>query len=78
MHKYVYVDWDRNYVFNVGSSGNWEELVSFNYINGVTSSGATGSNQGSSALGAFTVPASTHFIRSYYGFIINLYSHTFL
>ncbi len=57
MHKYVYVDWDRNYVFNVGSSGNWEELVSFNYINGVTSSGATGSNQGSSALGAFTVPA---------------------
>lgn len=57
MHKYVYVDWDRNYVFNVGSSGNWEDLVSFNYINGVTSSGATGSNQGSSALGSFTVPA---------------------
>ena len=58
MHKYVYVDWDKNYVFNVGSSGNWQELVSFNYINGVTSTGASGSEQGTSNLGAFTVPAN--------------------
>ncbi len=57
MHKYVYVDWNRNYVFDVGSSGNWNELVSFNYISGKTSSGATGSNEGTSALGSITIPS---------------------
>ena len=57
MHKYVYVDWDRNYIFDVGSNGNWNELVSFNYVEGKTSAGYSGSNDGTSALGAFTVPA---------------------
>ena len=58
MHKYAFVDWNRNFVFDVGSSGNWNELVSFNYINGKTSSGATGQDNGTSAMGAFKVPSN--------------------
>lgn len=58
MHKYVYVDWDRNYKFDVGSEGNWKELVSFNYVNGKNSAGATTGADGAGALGTFTVPSS--------------------
>ena len=57
MHKYAFVDWNRNFVFDVGSTGNWNELVSFNYVNGKTSSGATGQENGTSAMGSFKVPS---------------------
>lgn len=56
MHKYVYVDWNRNYSFDVGTEADWNELVSFNYINGVNSAGATAAQDGSTALGTFVVP----------------------
>ena len=56
MHKYVYVDWDRNYTFDVGTSADWKELVSFNYIDGVNSAGATAAQDGSAGMGTFVVP----------------------
>lgn len=56
MHKYVYVDWNRNYTFDVGTAADWNELVSFNYIDGVNSAGSSASSQGSAALGTFVVP----------------------
>lgn len=56
MHKYVYVDWDKNYQFNVGSEGNWQDLVSFNYVNNKNSAGQSAQADGNAALGSFTVP----------------------
>ena len=58
LHKYVYVDWGRDGTFDVGDAENgWEDLVSFNYINGQNSAGLTTSNDGSGSLGSFVVPA---------------------
>ena len=58
LHKYVYVDWGRDGTFDVGDAENgWEDLVSFNYINGQNSAGVTTSNDGSGSLGSFVVPA---------------------
>ena len=69
MHKYVYVDWDRNNIFEVadgtpGTTTDWGELVSANYLtetdvkdkDGYTSAGTTGVRRGTTALPTFTVP----------------------
>ncbi len=60
MHKYVFVDWNRNYTFDVGTEGDWNELVSFNYINSQNSAGASTTNNGSGALGTFVIPDNAH------------------
>ncbi len=58
MHKYVFVDWDRSYSFDVGNAEDgWDELVSFNYVDGVNSAGDAAGNDGSASLGTFTVPS---------------------
>lgn len=68
VHKYVYVDWDDNKVFDVvtGTPGqkNWGELVSYTYIetssgssNGYNSEGTSVNSEAQNAkLGSFTVP----------------------
>ena len=69
MHKYVYVDWDRNSIFEIaegtpGVTTDWGELVSANYLtetdvkdkDGYTSAGTTGVRRGTTALPTFTVP----------------------
>ena len=69
MHKYVYVDWDRNSIFEIaegtpGVTTDWGELVSANYLtetdvvgkDGYTSAGTTGVRTGTTALPTFTVP----------------------
>ena len=62
MHKYVYVDWGKDGVFDVetgiaGEATGWGDLVSYNYIGNKTSAGEETTNQGLKKLGSFTVPA---------------------
>ena len=69
MHKYVYVDWDRNNIFEVadgtpGTTTDWGELVSANYLvitdvegqDAYTSAATVGKRDGTTALPTFTVP----------------------
>ena len=61
MHKYVYVDWDKDGVFEVanGTAGqkNWGELVSYSYIDGKGSDGSDSNKDNiDEPLGSFEIP----------------------
>ena len=69
MHAYAYVDYNKDYYFaltNNNAGTNDGEIVSYNYYNGKTITGATGSqsdamiseHKGSKTLPAFTLPAN--------------------